>query len=363
MSASDGMTYAPRGKPSPACKPGELVFAAVGLDHGHIYGMCNGLTEAGAELRWAYDDDPAKVTAFVEKFPGVRPAPSAQAVLDDHRVQLVASAKVPADHAGWGIQVMRHGKDYFTDKPALTTLGQLAEAKQVVAQTGKKYAVYYSERVHVESAVFAGQLVHDGAIGRVVQVLGLGPHRASLSSRPPWFFERDRYGGILVDIGSHQAEQFLYFTGNTEARVVTSRVANFAHKDHPGLEDFGDCALSGANGAAGYFRVDWFTPDGLSAWGDGRLFILGTEGYLELRKYVDVASQFGSDSEAGGDHVYLVDAQGEHYLPVAGKVGYPFFGELVRDCLDRTERSMSQDHAFKAAELCIIAEEQAQRLE
>jgi predicted dehydrogenase len=357
MTAADGMTYAPRGKPAPVCDKGDFVVAAVGLDHGHIYGMCHGLTEAGAELRWVYDPDPAKVTAFVDKFPGTTAAESADQVLQDPDVQLVASAMVPADHAGWGVQVMRHAKDYFTDKPALTTLPQLAQARQAVQETGRKYAVYYSERVHVESAVLAGQLVDDGAIGRVVQVLGLGPHRPSLASRPPWFFERDRYGGILCDIGSHQAEQFLYFTGNTDARVVTSRVANFEHKEHPELEDFGDCTLAGANGAAGYFRVDWFTPAGLSTWGDGRIFILGTQGYLELRKYVDVARG------TGGDHVYLVDGKGEHYLPGEGQVGYPYFGQLIRDCLDRTEHAMSQAHAFKAAELCILAEEQAQRLE
>ena len=275
MSAS-GMNYAPRGKPAPACERGELAFAAVGLDHGHIYGMCNGMTEAGAQLKWVYDQDPGKVAAFAERFPDVTVAESEDQVLADEDIQLVASAKVPADHAAWGTRVMRHGKDYFTDKPALTTLAQLAEARNAVAETGRKYAVYYSERVHVESAVFAGQLVHEGAIGRVVQVLGMGPHRPNLASRPSWFFDRERYGGILCDIGSHQAEQFLYYTGNTEARVVSSRVANFGHKDHAGLEDFGDCTLAGANGAAGYFRVDWFTPDGLSAWGDGRLFILGT---------------------------------------------------------------------------------------
>ena len=318
--------------------------------------MCNGLTEAGAELKWVSDPDPLKVASFLERFPQARCASSEAEVLEDPGTTLVASACVPADHASLGLRVMGAGKDYFTDKPALTTLGQLQQAKEAATSTGRKYAVYYSERVHVESAVFAGQLVHEGAIGRVLQVLGLGPHRASLVLRPPWFFQPERYGGILCDIGSHQAEQFLYFTGNEDARVVSSRVANYDHPDHPGLEDFGDCNLEGANGATGYFRVDWFTPAGLSAWGDGRLLILGTEGYIELRKYVDVARS------ASGDHVYWVDGGSEHYRDVRGQVGYPYFAQLVRDCLDRTETAMTQDHAFKAAELCVQAELQAHRL-
>ncbi len=351
------MHYAPTGPARPVVGPGEFAFAAVGLDHDHIYGMCNGLTEAGAELKWAYDKDPAKLARFLERFPSARPARDEAEVLEDPAVPLVAAAKVPSERAAFGARVMGAGKDYFTDKPPLTTLSQLAMARAAVAQTGRKYAVYYSERLHVEAAVLAGEMVQGGAVGRVLQVLGTGPHRASLGSRPAWFFDRDRYGGILCDIGCHQVEQFLYFTSNQDAEVLSSQVANYAHKQYPGLDDFGDCLLAGANGATGYFRVDWFTPDGLSAWGDGRTLILGTDGYIELRKYLDVAR----DPEGG--HVYWVDHHGEHHLAARGLVGYPFFGQLVLDCLERTERSMPQEHAFKAAELAITAQLQARRIE
>ena len=219
----------------------------------------------------------------------------------------------------------------------------------MVAETGQKYAVYYSERLHNESAVFAGQLVHSGAIGRVLQVIGLGPHRINVPSRPAWFFELARYGGILCDIGSHQVEQFLYYSGATDGTVLHSKVANYTHPDYPELQDFGDATIVGNNGATNYFRVDWFTPNGLSTWGDGRTIIMGTQGYIELRKYVDV-------TRGGGDQVYLVDQQREQHFDVAGQVGYPFFGELIRECLNRTELAMTQAHTFKAAELAMQAQ-------
>lgn len=357
MTVGDGMNYAPKSKPSPVCEPGEFLVAAIGLDHGHIYGMCNGLIEAGAQLRSVYDPDPAKLEAFCQRFPEAKPARCEEEILEDEAVQLIASAAVPADRAEIGIRAMRHGKDYFVDKPPLTTMEQLAAARAVVEETGRKYGVYYSERLHVEAAVFAGQLLEQGAIGRVVQVLGTGPHRLSAPSRPAWSFERDRYGGILCDIGSHQIEQFLFFSGATDAEVTSSRVANYAHKDHPGFEDFGDCSLLGSNGTVGYFRVDWFTPDGLGTWGDGRTVLLGTDGYIELRKYTDVAR------DPVGDHVYLVDHRGEHHFAVHGQVGYPFFGRFVRDCLNRSEDAMTQEHAFKAAELSVTAQARALRIE
>ncbi|MBI3830111.1 MAG: Gfo/Idh/MocA family oxidoreductase [Planctomycetes bacterium] len=357
MQKIDGMNYAPQGKPSPVVKPGEFAFAAIGLDHGHIYGQCNGLLEAGAELTWVYDPDPAKVEAFRKKYPQAKAARSEQEVLGDAAVRLVAAAAIPSNRGPLGCRVMKAGKDYFTDKTPFTSLAHLEDAKKTAAETKKKYMVYYSERLHVEAAVHAGKLIQDGAIGRVVQVLGTGPHRLNPKSRPDWFYKKAYYGGILCDIGSHQIEQFLFFSGAKDAKVVHSKVANYKFKEYPELEDFGDATLVADNGATNYFRVDWLNPDGLRTWGDGRTFILGTEGYIELRKYIDVAR------DTRGDWIFLVDQKGEREMNVAGQVGFPYFGQLILDCLNRTEDAMTQAHAFKAGELCVRAQEMAVKVE
>ncbi len=353
MDRKDGMNYAPRGKPKAACEAGEFAFAAAALDHGHIYGMCNGLVEAGGTLKYVYDPDPARAEKFRAAYPQARVVPDLDVILGDPELRLVAGAAVPSERCALGLKVMGAGKDYFTDKAPMTSLEQLALARARVAETGRKYAVYYSERLHVESAVFAGQLIEEGAIGRVLHVIGIGPHRLAAETRPAWFFEKAKYGGILCDIGSHQIEQFLSYSGASDAKVVSARVANYAHGRYPELEDFGDAALTADNGATGYFRVDWFTPEGLGTWGDGRTIILGAKGYIELRKYLDVAR------DPAPDQVYLVDGEGERHFAVAGQVGFPFFGALIRDCLDRTETAMTQEHAFKAAELCLLAQAQA----
>jgi predicted dehydrogenase len=357
MQKKDGMNYAPQGKPNPVVSQGEFVFAAIALDHGHIYGMCNGLIEAGATLKWVYDPDPIKVKAFCDVYPQAVMAASEQEILADADVRLIASAAVPAKRADLGLRVMDSGKDYFTDKTPFTTLEQLEQVRQKTTATGLKYAVYYSERLHVESAVFAGQLIEAGAIGRVLQVIGLGPHRLNAPSRPSWFFQHDLYGGILCDIGSHQIEQFLFYAGCKDATISSSKVANYHNKAYPELEDFGDATLIGDNGATNYFRVDWLTPAGLGTWGDGRTIILGTEGYIELRKYIDIAR------DPQGDQLYLINGQGEQHYSLNGQIGFPFFGQLILDCIHRTELAMTQKHAFKAAELCLLAQKQAVRIE
>lgn len=351
--SNDGMTYAPKGKPNPVVEEGEFPIAAVALDHGHINGMVNGLLEAGATLKWVYDPDPKKVEEFIGKYPQAEAAPSLEHILQDDTIKLVAAAAVPSERSALGNQVMEAGKDYFTDKTPFTTMAQLEATKKVAERTGQKYMVYFSERLHVEGAVFAGQLIKDGAIGRVIQVTGFGPHRLNAPSRPDWFFNKEQYGGILCDIGSHQIEQFLYYAGCNDAEILHSKVGNYNNPDHPELEDYGDATLRGDNGATQIFKVDWFTPEGLSTWGDGRTFITGTEGTIEIRKYVDVAR------EKAGNQLYLVNKDGEKHYSLSGQVGFPFFGEFIKDCLNRTENAMTQAHAFKAAELCLQAQQQA----
>jgi predicted dehydrogenase len=357
MSANDGMNYAPTGKPNPVVGPGEFAIAAIAFDHGHIHGQINGLTEAGATLKYTYDaHDPDKAKAAAEKF-GATAVEDLQTILDDPQVQLCAAAAIPNERAPLGIRCLEAGKHYFTDKTPLVSLDQLDAVKAAVEKTGKKYMVYYSERLHVECAMHAGTLIDQGAIGRVIHVEGFGPHRLGPEGgRPDWFYHHEQYGGILCDIGSHQIEQFLHYAGCRDATISSAHVANYAHPQHPELEDFGDCHLVGDNGTTMYFRVDWFTPDGLRTWGDGRTFILGTEGTIELRKYVDVTT------DNGGDQLILVNADGEQRIDVAGKVGCPFFGRLIRDCLDGTETAMTQAHALKAAELCVLAQNAATHL-
>lgn len=354
MEKMDGMNYQPVGKTKPVVKQGEFHFAAMHLDHGHIGGMCNGLIEAGAVLKYVYDTDKQRGESFIKKYPGTILAESEDVILNDPDIKLVAAAAITSKRCEVGLRCMDAGKDYFTDKAPFTTLEQLEMAKKKVRKTGKKYMVYYSERLHVESAVYAGKLIKEGAIGKVINVLGLGPHRLSAGNRPAWFFEKESYGGILCDIGSHQIEQYLYFADVKDAKVSYSQVANYNHSQYPELEDFGDAMLIGDNGATNYFRVDWFTPDGLSTWGDGRTMILGTDGYIELRKFVDIGTGDGS-----GDKLILVDNKGEHVIECHNTVGYPFFGALILDCIHRTEHAMTQEHAFKAAELCIICEREA----
>ncbi len=350
---ADGMNYAPKGKSKPVCGPGEFRMAAIGLDHGHIYGMTNGLMEAGAELAWVYDPDPQKVEAFRKAYPEVRAARSEAEVLEDPSVRLIAGAPIPCERGPLGLRAMDHGKDYFADKPPVTTLEQLDAVRTKAAQTRRIFAAYYAERLHSEAGMRASQLVRAGAVGRVLQVLGLGPHRLNAPSRPAWFWDPRKYGGILVDIGSHQVEQFLFYSGAADARLLHSKIANYHCRDHPEFQDFGDATFVADNGATLYFRVDWFTPNGLGCWGDGRTVILGTDGYIELRKYVDIAR----DKE--GDHVYLVDHKGEHHFPVHGQVGFPYFGQLILDCLGRTEEAMPQRHTFLAIELALKAQAQA----
>jgi predicted dehydrogenase len=342
----------------PEAKPKySIKFAVIGLDHNHILSITAAVQRGGGELTAVYSPSGAGMDEFTKRFGGVKVARSEDEILNDPSIKLVAAALIPDQRAALGIRVMRHGKDYLSDKPGMVTLEELAEVRRVVKETGRIYGILFSERLEVKAAVKAGELVKAGAIGRVVQTINIAPHQINQphsAARPDWFWDTSRYGGILCDIGSHQADQFIYYTGSTSVEVTASQVANVNHPHQPKFQDFGDMMLHG-NGGAGYVRVDWFTPDGLGVWGDGRLFILGTEGYIELRKYADVAGR------KGGNHLFIVDKKQQRYLD-CGDVLLPFGAQFVGDVVNRTHVAQDQEQAFLATELVLKAQKKAQAL-
>ena len=350
---SSGAFTVEKADATPATPPKHHIkFGVIGLDHAHIYSMSAAVKRGGGELKSFFATDPKQIEAFKKQFPEATLARSEDEIIEDPSLQLIASASIPDLRAPLGVRCMRAGKDYLADKPGITTLKQLAEVRKAVKETKKKFAIMYSERLEVRSAVYAGELVKQGAIGRVIQTINLGPHRMNIPSRPAWFFDKARYGGILADIGSHQADQFLYYTNSTKAKLVSAQVGNLNFPQYPKFEDFGDMTMVG-DGGTGYVRVDWFTPDGLSTWGDGRLFILGTEGYIELRKYINVASNL-----TGGNHMYIVDKKLARYIDCKD-VELPFGPQFVADIVNRTQDAQNQDQALLAAELVLKAQKVA----
>ena len=330
-----------------------MKFAAIGIDHRHIFGMAANLMAEGAEFGgWWTEGEPEPLEGFVKRFPDVPRVDHWQALLDDPSIDLIVISCIPRDRAAHAIAAMAAGKDVMTDKPGCTTMAQLDAIMAMQAKTGRIWSVDFSERFEVPAVTRAAELVAQGAIGRVVQTVGLGPHRLNRATRPDWFFDRAAYGGILTDIASHQIDQFLFFTGAKDAQITLASVANIAHPDDPGLQAFGEIALSAPEGR-GYIRVDWFTPDALPTWGDGRLTILGTEGYIELRKYVDVGGRPGTDHLVlvNGDRCEMIDAS---------DAGLPYFARIIADIRDRTETAMPQEHAFTVMRLALQAQAMAE---
>ena len=329
-------------------------FATIGLNHNHIYGQTQLMLRAGAELVCFHAPEHNLASAYASAFPQARRVADQREILEDASIHLVVSATIPDTRAAIAIEIMRHGKDAMVDKPGVVTLDELAQVRQVQQETGRIFSVCFSERFENAATQRASELVAAGAIGKVVQTVGLGPHALYNNPRPDWFFQRARYGGILADIAAHQCDQFLHFTSSTSAEVVASHIANHANPDRPELEDFGEMLLRG-NGGTGYVRVDWYTPKGLGVWGDGRLTILGTDGYIELRKYVDIAGR------PGGDHLFIVDAKGTRHKDCAATT-LTYGPRLVHDIVNRTETAMTQAHCFLATELALTAQARAVRV-
>jgi predicted dehydrogenase len=341
-----------------------IKFGVCGMSHDHIYGMSAAIQRGGGEMVMAWGDEEDKIANFKKRFPDVKFARTKDEVLDDPSIQLVLTSQKANERAGIGIRAMKNGKDVLADKPGITTLEDLAAVRKTIAETKRIYGILYSERLEVRAAVHAGELIKQGAIGKVIQTINIAPHQINqrpgttdgggLGNRPAWFYNDAQFGGILCDIGSHQVDQFLFYTGSTQAEVVSAQIANVRHPNFPNFQDFGDMTLRGDSGF-GYVRLDWFTPRGLGTWGDGRLFILGTDGYIEIRKNTNVAVK------AQGNNLFIVDNKEARYIDCSA-MDLPFGPQFVADLVNRTHIAQDQTQCLLAAELSIKAQKNAARV-
>jgi predicted dehydrogenase len=356
IQASPGKIIHEKSEPAPVKRYAapRIRFSVISINHSHINGMITAVIRGGGQLVSFYAKEPDLASAFAKKYPEAKQAVSENEILEDKSIQLVLSSGIPVERAPLGIRVMQHGKDYLVDKPGITTLPQLADVRRVQKETKRIYSIMYSERFESQATIKAGDLVKAGAIGKVIQTINIAPHQMVPKTRPEWFFDTKYFGGIITDLGSHQFDQYLFFTGTTKAEIVAAQVGNVNHPQYPKLEDFADIMLRG-NGGMGYIRIDWFTPDALKSWGDGRLFILGTDGYIEVRKNIDIAGP------PGGNHLYMVNQKETRYIDCS-KDPLPFGEQLVDDVLNRTETAMQQEHCFLATGLALLAQKSAQRI-
>ena len=329
-------------------------FSVIGLNHGHIYSQVNCVLGGGGELVSFHAKEDNLAAEFGKRFPQAKRVSTEAEILEDSSIQLVVSASIPHERAALAIRVMEHGKDFMIDKPAVISLQQLITVRIAQKKSKRIYSVCYSERLLNQAMVKAGELVQAGAIGKVIQTIGIGPHRLNPATRPDWFFDKSRFGGIICDIGSHQFDQFLFYTGSTSAKILASQAGNVHHQKYKGFEDFGDVLVQGNRGS-GYFRVDWFTPNGVQTGNDRRNTILGTDGYIEVRQNIDIAGR------GGGSHLFLVDQKEAKYFDCKD-VDLTYGRQLVDDIVNRTETAMTQEHCFLATELSVLAQKDATRM-
>ena len=332
-------------------KPGPR-FAAIGLDHRHVYDLTAGLLAAGA-VCVGHDpetSDPRVLAGFRKRFPNI-PAVARDRLLDDPSIDFIVLCSVPRDRAAVAIEAMRRGKDVMVDKPGVTTAALLAEVEAAVRETGRIWSIVMG-RLTSASVQAALGVVRSGELGHLVSLTSLAPHRLNRALRPDWFFERDAYGGIINDIGVHSIDQFLAFAGASDATIGASTIGCFGTSP-PGFEDFAEITLRSAT-MTGTMRMDWFTPDGLPDWGDGRLFLVGTEGTLELRKNLDI------EGRAGGDHLLVANRNRTRHQDCS-ELQVTYYRDFLDDVRDRTGRMLDGGRVFSVCRLALRCQSDAVR--
>jgi predicted dehydrogenase len=318
-------------------------IGVVGLEHLHVLELVDGLCSAGATVV-AHTDGDSLSPLFAGWQTGSRPT-DRSGVLADPDVDLVVVAGVPADRADDSVAALASGRSVLSDKPGVTTTAQLERVRTAVATSGQRWWVLFSERFGVPAVRWAVDLARSGAIGRVVGVQGSAPHRAAFESRPGWFADPERAGTLLVDLATHQVDQFVALAGTDDVRVVHAASGNVAAPEFPAVHDVAELVLAGG-GTRGFHRVDFLEADGFPSWGDVRLVVTGTDGRLEVRTPV-------SDGAAGPPELWITDHTSHRRVDLEPRATWA--EELLADLADGGERLMERDHPFTVSRIVLEA--------
>ena len=327
-------------------------FAVAGIEHLHVFELVGGLVGAGAIEVGHWGTPGPLLDAYRQWRPD-----SAELDLDTAlraEVDLVVLAGIPSERATHAATALRSGASVLSDKPGVTTFEQLDSVLDAEEASTGRWWVLFSERFCNRAVLEAVRRVHAGAIGRVVDVVGLGPHTLAAAQRPDWFWSPTTSGGILADLATHQIDQFCAIAdpdSKAEVVVTSSSVGNLACPDHPSMQDVGRLTLAGG-GAIGSHRVDYLSAAGLPSWGDCRLLITGTEGALEVRANVDPAGAPGSE------HLIQVDADGTQRIDTSD-VQIDWAQRLVADLRNGTDTLLSRDHIERVCRLALTAQAEA----
>lgn len=337
---------------------GAVRVGVVGLDHDHGLMLAGRLRLAGARIVAHHSSGNRSRAAMAAlALPGRVEARSIDGICEADDIDLVVTAAVPSERGAIAVRALRAGKHVVADKPGVTTAGDLAAVEEAVVASGRRWWVLFGERFENRAVREACERARLGDLGRVVSVLGLGPHRMGADGRPAWFWDPVATGGILVDIGAHQVDQFLAATGAPTApgdvEVVTSAVGNVASPAHPAMQDVGLVVLR-AGGVLGTHRVDYLSPRGLRTWGDGRLMIVGTDGTAEVRTNVDVGGR------RGREHLIVTDARGVRRVDVKAR-SVDWAKRLLADVRDGSDTLLDHEHVVAVSRITLEAQATAGR--
>jgi len=321
-----------------------MKFGVIGIDHGHVYMMINNLLAVpGVECVGYYTDLPTLEAQMTRAFPNIPLARSDGELLERNDVDLIVSASVPNDRAPLAIRAMNHGKDFFGDAPFPTTLEHLDLLESTQTRTKKSVFIYLRERLLSRAEQLAARLVRAGEIGRPVNFIGLEPHKLMAGHRPSWQFKKLLSGGILNELGVHVLDSFCFLTGQA-VKTGRARVGNVANPDEYDFQDFGDITFQGTSGTTGYARVDWLTPETLPSFGDLRCMVVGTEGYLEVRKKIDLAVD---NNRYTGDQLLICSKNRAPERVDCRHIPITFHEQLVQDVIQGANRCIPHHYFFR----------------
>lgn len=209
---------------------------------------------------------------------------SHEQLLRDKKVDAVYIAIETYRHKEIAIKAAEEGKHILLEKPIALTLKDADDIIKATKKAGVKLMVPFNPRFTIPLRK-AKNMIEAGEIGDLEYIYAISEY-----VKPPtflegldmsWFLDVNKAGGGgFMDTAPHGIDSLLWLTKNEPKRVyaeIGSKIYGFP------VDDIGTVVLEFKNGVISVLNAGWGNPRGYSYGLEIKYYILGKEGFLDIR--------------------------------------------------------------------------------
>ncbi|MFD2671393.1 Gfo/Idh/MocA family protein [Marinicrinis sediminis] len=255
-------------------------FAIIGCQHAHISIFIEEMLALGHVCKGIYERENHRLAEQIARKYDL-PIVASLEELEQESIDLIGCAAINNEKIDIMEWCEQFGKPIMIDKPAVTNRDGLKRLSALISRNQLEIGMLLTERYRPSVSTLKRRIA-EGRYGTIVHISMRKPHMLRPEDRPDWHFSKEQSGGIINDLFVHDIDLLRWLLADEICEMQAFRSKRIL-PEYPDFYDAAGLQIKMQGGGTAQLYADWHTPESCWTYGDGRIFVTGTEGTAELR--------------------------------------------------------------------------------